>query len=331
MKIKIALIVVWLLLLEGCVATTPLNAVPQTQDEFKLPPATLLARYPEIKKYQDEFAGWPMGNPRFNDVVMRWGWPESIRIESERKNVMTANLLGLAAAISSGSPLVMGIAGAVGLFTSPQETYTWNKGDYQIRATFSKLGDQQQLHYWDWRHKADNKLRPVFADDTLVTVYWMFGAAGGAEMFSAGVDTTENPAFGRAWYIGIGAKVKGPLENTQLYVSAGWKRGSETWDNGQKKITVTRIPLEALLFYGGRQSKWRLGGGISYHVNSKVAGNTSLNGALDDAAGFVAALEYSQRRKSILGFKLESIKQTLSSGVDIIDGSNVTFYSKNRF
>src|SRR2546430_7827710 len=67
-------------------------------------------------------------------------------------------------------------------------------------------------------------------------------------------------------------------------------------------ITWTRFPLEVLAFY--RMPKFRLGGGLTYHMSPKLkasgaAGN--FNVKVDDAAGAVLQADYLVTRKLSVG------------------------------
>jgi hypothetical protein len=108
---------------------------------------------------------------------------------------------------------------------------------------------------------------------------------------SSGGTTTESIKANEGFYIGAGASILFSTE-IEAEVSLSYKFESITATNGD--IDFTRMPLDALVFYRFPQ-QFRVGGGLTYHLNPKLSGSGvagGLNVGFDDALGLVLQAEY---------------------------------------
>ncbi len=87
-------------------------------------------------------------------------------------------------------------------------------------------------------------------------------------------------------FIGGGFSALNDDKTIEFQGTVNYKYASITADNGD--VTWTRIPIDALLFY--RWEKFRLGGGVTYHISpslkgSGAAGNVNVD--VDNAVGAI--------------------------------------------
>jgi hypothetical protein len=112
--------------------------------------------------------------------------------------------------------------------------------------------------------------------------------------------STESIKANEGAYFGGGASILLDSKDIEIEATLSIKYTSINASNGD--ITWTRFPLEVLAFY--RMPKFRLGGGLTYHLSPKLkasgaAGN--FNVKVDDAAGAVLQADYFLTRKFTLG------------------------------
>src|ERR1700704_6723443 len=122
-------------------------------------------------------------------------------------------------------------------------------------------------------------VRPVvkggfdFGGDTLVTARFTDGS-------------TRSVKANQGFYVGGGASILNDAGTLEGELSLSYKMGLVDASNGDLKFT--RLPLEALAFY--RWTSFRLGGGLTYHINPELKGSgvaSGVNHSFDNAAGFV--------------------------------------------
>ena len=93
------------------------------------------------------------------------------------------------------------------------------------------------------------------------------------------------------FYIGGGAAIFSDSRKWEYHLTVAFKFASIEADNGD--IEWTRIPIEALVFY--RLARFRVGGGLTYHVNPELEGS-GVVGGLDiqfkDALGAVLQVDW---------------------------------------
>jgi hypothetical protein len=161
-------------------------------------------------------------------------------------------------------------------------------------------------------------VRPVFkagydtGGDTIVTAVFTNGS-------------TKSIKANEGIYLGLGASILLDSKDIEIEASASYKYQSITAANGD--ITWTRFPLEGLVFY--RAPKFRVGGGLTYHLSPKLSGSGvagGLNVNVDDALGAVLQGDWliTQRisvglRYTNLSYKANGVKAN-SDGVGVIFG-----------
>jgi hypothetical protein len=158
------------------------------------------------------------------------------------------------------------------------------------------------------------KLGIDFGGDTLVTAVFTGGSS-------------ETIKANEGFYIGGGALILFANE-IEAEVSLSYKTASITASNGD--IEFTRLPLDALVFY--RFPDFRVGGGLTYHLNPKLSGSGvvgGLNVNFDDALGLVLQGEYlfpSKGPKMTIGGRYTMLDYKASGGGTAkSNGLGVTF------
>lgn len=122
-------------------------------------------------------------------------------------------------------------------------------------------------------------------------------------------------------------------ETVELRTSLGIKLDAVFADNGD--ITFSRFPVEVMLFTKG--DELRFGAGISYHLSPELEIDLPFSGnaivAFDDAAGFVAQIEYRLGERGHLGLKATVIDYEISNSVSsaTVDGNSIGVVIGARF
>jgi hypothetical protein len=143
------------------------------------------------------------------------------------------------------------------------------------------------------------KLGYDFGGDTLVT------ADGSTKSIKA------NEGF----FMGVGASIFNDARNVEGEFSVSYK--FQTIDANNANLQFTRFPFDALLFY--RQYRYRVGGGLTYHVNPKVRGSEAaagLNANYKDALGAILQGDYLFGPKTAVGLRYTMLEYTATSGAN---------------
>lgn len=125
-------------------------------------------------------------------------------------------------------------------------------------------------------------------------------------------------------YLGVGASVITDSKDIEVEVTLSYKFKNISATNGD--IKWTRYPLEALVFY--RFPKYRLGGGLTYHLSPKVSGSgiaSNINGNFDDSIGLVLQADYLITQKLSVGGRYTSLKYKVGGASFDSSGVGVTF------
>ena len=112
--------------------------------------------------------------------------------------------------------------------------------------------------------------------------------------------------------IGGGASILTDSKDIEGEVTLSYKFSGITASNGDIDWSV--LPLDALVFY--RLPKFRLGGGLTYHLGPKLKGGgvaSTLNAKYKDALGFVLQADYLFTRRLALGVRYTNVNYKASS------------------
>jgi hypothetical protein len=132
----------------------------------------------------------------------------------------------------------------------------------------------------------------------------------------------------QGFYAGAGVSVTNFYRDLELEISLSFKYTTAYGNNGE--IDWTRYPLDALVFY--RWTKWRAGGGLTYHVGPKLKGDGDAAGVsikFENALGFVLQADYRITDQFTAGVRYTAIDYetsaspavtTKSSGIGITLG-----------
>jgi hypothetical protein len=133
---------------------------------------------------------------------------------------------------------------------------------------------------------SQEEIRPMikvgfdFGGDTLATVRFTDGS-------------TQSIKANQGIYFGVGASVllTNP-KDIEVEGTVSYKEDAVTAANGE--VIFSRVPLDALVFYRFPEH-FRVGGGLTYHLNPKLSGNGvvgNVNIGFDNALGWVLQAEY---------------------------------------
>lgn len=154
-----------------------------------------------------------------------------------------------------------------------------------------------------------------------------FGVDSGGDALTTVVFTdghTSNVKAGEGIYFGGGVGLRAPEKKWAAEFSLAWKRGQINATNGN--IYWTRYPLEALAFYVPIE-KFRIGGGLTYHLNPKLKASGAgagyvTNTDYKDALGFVLQGDYLASTQLSVGLRFTSIDYKPESG-NTVSGNSV--------
>ena len=147
------------------------------------------------------------------------------------------------------------------------------------------------------------EIRPVFklgydfGGDTLVT-------ANGS---------TKSIKANEGFFMGVGASIFNDARNVEGELSISYK--FQTIDANNANLQFTRFPFDALLFY--RQYRYRVGGGLTYHLNPKVQGSGAAAGSnvnYEDALGAILQGDYLFGTKTAAGLRYTMLQYKATSG-----------------
>ena len=134
----------------------------------------------------------------------------------------------------------------------------------------------------------------------------------------------------QGFYAGGGVSITNFYRGLDLELEASltFKYANAHGDNG--KVSWTRYPLDVLAFY--RWSRFRAGGGITYHFGPKLKGDgdaSGLNVKFENAFGFVLQADYRVTENFTAGLRYTAIEYetkatpavtTKSSGIGLTFG-----------
>lgn len=139
-----------------------------------------------------------------------------------------------------------------------------------------------------------------FGGDNLVKVNTTGGSGGKS------IDANQGLA------VGGGASILMDSKEIEGEVTLAYKFSGITASNGDIDWSV--LPLDALVFY--RLPKFRLGGGLTYHMSPKLKGGgvaSTLNATYKDALGVVLQADYSFTQRLNLGLRYTNVNYKASS------------------
>ena len=145
-----------------------------------------------------------------------------------------------------------------------------------------------------------------FGGDDLATVYYVGG------------DTSDVKA-GELLSFSGGLMYSAQKVDTMLTI--GYKFDSATASNGD--IKYSRYPVDLLALY--KIKKFRLGGGLTYHINPTLKGDgyaANINVALDDALGFLIQTDFIIIPSLTVGLRYTIIDYDVSNSNDSVDGNS---------
>jgi hypothetical protein len=127
-----------------------------------------------------------------------------------------------------------------------------------------------------------------------------------------------------------GVSVENNQKNLELQFLVGYKFDRESSSNGS--VTWDRIPFTALAMV--KKNKWKLGGGITYHLNPELSGsftgydnngnyfNDSVNDEYDNAIGGIIQVQYMISEATSVGLKGTFIEYKLKNSPSVIASGN---------
>jgi hypothetical protein len=156
-----------------------------------------------------------------------------------------------------------------------------------------------------------------FGGDTLVTVTFSDGSR-------ESIDANDGLFFGG------GVSIRNEAKTVETEVTLTYKVWDVTGSNGD--IEFRRLPVDALVFY--LTDKWRLGGGVTYHLNPKLDGSGVASGVdvtYKNAIGLLLAAEYRVSEQFAFGLRYTNIEYEPKAGGNTDKGNGFGLTGSFRF
>ena len=153
-----------------------------------------------------------------------------------------------------------------------------------------------------------------FGGDTLAIVYK--NQSGNQQEIKAGQLVS----------VAVGARFD-VSESLEMPVTFGIKFDAASFDDyyGNKvDVTFIRYPVNALLLY--KAEKWRLGGGLTYHLNPEFkvkGGYYDYSKKFKDALGYLLEVRYFFSDNAYVGSRYTHIEYEVKSSSQTVDGTSV--------
>ena len=315
----------------GC-ASVPLGPLPQKDADFKLPTSELVQLFPAVPNLHSDIGKRVDRTLTLTNLLDLWGEPVSQRIYWEGEISKYAIFGGLGAtSLNTFSPQMLGYSLAVPAILSPRpmRQYVWEKGEYQITATFGRLLFQREpkLLSWEWARR-DSRSNQVSYNPWLRArnesgLFFAIGHSVGGDEIAHSADRSivlhagDNTEWSAGWRFSL-------LEHWGMRISYGYRYSG--FVGMVQGSNLVQWPVRTVLEYQWPKSSLRAGVGIVYALHPKLSlmdgyGQVyTLNYA--DTSGLVAQMEYRPWAGAGIGVRLESLAFTHVA--DILYGSVVT-------
>jgi len=141
---------------------------------------------------------------------------------------------------------------------------------------------------------------------------------------------TNSLRAGQGLSFEVGAAIENPNDDLELQFLVGYKFDQESAYNGS--VTWEQIPFSALAMLN--QNNWKLGGGVTYHLNPKLTGsftgydnnnlyfNDSVNDKYENSIGGIVQIQYKFSEASALGIKGTFIEYKLKNDPSVTANGN---------
>ncbi len=303
-------------LLCSCIVKKPIVEIPKDASDFTMTPSEMLKTYPSIKENNREYILDAKSKiPPYSTFEQQWGAPVSEKNEWAQYIAKVGGNFGLGYAALGELSTSWPLFGAI--FTlpapTPNQTYTWDKGDYLIDVTFTKLifANEKEPLYWKWRKKEDGasllphpKERPF---------YFMLGYTSGGDdaFFSNNGSTVHSIGFGTTLMLGYELQL--PYENSySIKIESGIKYTGFVIPQAGARLVEN--PINILFATKVMNDPVYLGLGMGYKVSPTLYGGKGQNTTkLDNAISGIIQLEYKSTSKTSVLFRYEYLSYTNSA------------------
>ena len=309
----------------GCMSTKPFGPLPQTDTEFQLPPHEIVEKFPEIKAHQEEYVSAGFERPSFDELIQKWGPPVRTSTDMTKKIVHASHFTGLGLWWGL-QPLLALSVGAWSGYSLPAKVSTWEKQNYKIDVQTTPFGESRVL-YWDWSHLENGVRQPVFLHKRKLATVTLFGFDLYPQ-FANEFDPSDL-GFRGGFHLGVGLGVKNLFTHWDTQLTLSWGTRGNYRASTRHQIQLRDIPIEAAVHYH-IASKWRIGAGVTYHLNGEFRSNFRLNETVANTLGAIIQVDYMVGKKSFTGFRMEKVQFKTKSGLEL-SGDNLSLVNTAWF
>lgn len=324
------------LALSSCATTyAPLDQIPVKEVDFKLPPETLLAQFPDIAAHHKNSIEQTRANSdnavkgSLSELTEKWGFPK----RSKKEMTSAAVFYGYTPLINAMLfwpyfEFIVPVSAVEMIAFGPTKEVKWKKQNYIIDASFSGRGENHLLS-WDW-HYIDDKGNETPLIQAAIK-HWFIGlsVSRGYEVLRNGVNPGEmemarggEMTFGRefgalsdsiVFDTKVGFKVHGDGINATgerlMYLRAHWDLGMRYYFNDSKFSTGFAVVVEPA---------------AAYKVNKRSYLATDIGyNFVKPAVGASFDMQYRRTSSSAIFIRAEYLKLNSKSSSESIDASNV--------
>jgi len=127
-----------------------------------------------------------------------------------------------------------------------------------------------------------------------------------------------------------GASISSEASNLELKLLVGYKFDRESTSNGA--VTWDRVPLSAIAMV--KKHKWKLGAGLTYHINPELSGSFSgydaqgnyfedkVDDLYEDSVGAVIEAQYNFSESSAIGIRGTLMEYKLKEDPSVVANGN---------
>lgn len=331
-------------LLSACATTyAPLSQIPVKDADFKLPPETLLAQYPDIAAHhensieQTRDSSDDLVKGSLSELTEKWGFPK----RSKKEMTSAAVFYGYTPLINAMIfwpyfEFIVPVSAVEMIAIGPTKEVKWKKQNYVIDASFSARGENHLLS-WDWYYVDDRGNETPLIQAAIKR--WFIGllVSRGYEVLRNDVNPTQmemarggEMTFGREFGAlsdnivfdsKVGFKVHGDgisaTGGRLMYLRAHWDLGMRYKFDNSKFSTGLGLVMEPAAVYKTDKRSY-LATDTDYHL-------------MKPAVGASVDVQYRRSSRSAIFMRAEYLKLSSKSSSETIDASNVAMGMRYYF
>ncbi len=308
--------------LVGC-ATKNFGPLPQSDEDFRKPPAALQAEFAGVTDFPGENQPGILP-PKWSELDGHWGAAMDRHIDTPQ--YVFARALPSALILSILGPSPAGAIGALIPWLFPPSNYveTYEKGDYRIQIHTDKPFGSKSVVSWDWTYLSTNGDIALFEkqpDQRELRVISRMGALFGSGWTRNKLDR-KKPKIEGGIDLAYGVEMAFIPSKLDAVLLVGYRTPDAVDSNSKEGLNIREFPVTVAAEYRVGPNV-KVGAGGSKHFNAKLFRNYANDTSLGAPVGALLTGEYKFSRFMAIGIKAEHLRYQLS-GEPSINGDSIT-------